>query len=104
MAGSSCPDVFRFMTANVTGKTHECLLLLFFPGDAHFVGIDHDHEIAGIDMRGADGFLLSAQESRSFDCDTAKHLIFRVDAPPFAWNFGGFSWERFHHGREKARK
>src|SRR5207244_11875438 len=82
MAGSSRPDVFRFMAANVTGKAHECLLLLFFASDAHLVGINHDHEITGIDVWSEDGFLLSAQKIRGLDGNTAKHLIFRVDDPP----------------------
>src|SRR5438105_8437313 len=104
MAGSSRPDVFRFMAANVSGKAHECFLLLFFASDAHLVGINHDHEITGIDVWSEDGFLLSAQKIRGLDGNTAKHLIFRVDDPPFAWHFRGFSSERVHHGREKARK
>jgi len=92
------------MATDVTGKAHESFLLFLFAGDAHFFGINHDHEIAGIDVRGEESFFLSPQKIRGLDRDTAKHLIFRVDDPPFAWDFGCFSWKRSHYGREKAQK
>src|SRR5438445_4567366 len=91
MPHPSCPDIFRFMATDVTGKAHESFLLFLFAGDAHFFGINHDHEIAGIDVRGEESFFLSPQKIRGLDRDTAKHLIFRVDDPPFAWDFGCFS-------------
>jgi len=104
MPNPSCADVFRFMATDVTGKAHESFLLFLFAGDANFFGINHDHEIAGIDVRGEDTFFLPPQKIRRLDRDAAKDLIFRVNDPPFAWDVGCFSGEGFHQGREKARK
>src|SRR5205814_9393276 len=91
MAGSSRPDVFRFMAANVTGKAHECFLPLFFASDAHLVGINHDHEITGIDVRSEEGLLLYAQKLRGLDGHTAKHPVVGVAYPPFGWHSRGCS-------------
>ena len=87
MAHPPSTNVFRLMPADITGKAHKRLLLLLLSGNAHLVGIDHNNEITGINVRREDSFLFSTQQNRGFDSVTAEHLIFRVDQPPFPWNF-----------------
>ena len=74
----------RFVTADEAGKTHEGLLLFLLAGDAHLLGIDHDHEIAGIDVWSEDRFFFAAEQVGGLDRDPAKDLVLGVDDPPFA--------------------
>ena len=93
------------MTADISGKAHVSFLLFLFAGNAHFLGIDNNDEITGINMGGKNSFLFAAEQSRRFHRDLAKDLILRVDDPPLARNVSGFRRKGFHdRGREKARK
>ena len=97
------------MAADEAGKTHEALLLFLFAGESDFFGIDHDDEIAGIDVRREDGFFFAAQKIRRLDRDAAEDLILGVNDPPLAWNFVGFSGKSFHpeekgHGNYGCRR
>src|ERR1700736_6978918 len=62
VARPSRPYVLRLVSSHVTGKAHETFLFFLFSGHAHFFGVDHDNEIAGIDVRGENRFLFSAQK------------------------------------------
>src|SRR5579885_3426363 len=90
------PDSLRFMAANVSGKTHVSFLFFFFPGKAHFFGVDNDHKIARVHMGSEDGFAFAAQQVCSFYRDLAQHLVLGVDEPPFAGNLAGFGGKSFH--------
>src|SRR5215467_8158984 len=94
--------IFGFVSADVSGKAHEALLLLFLARDANLVGVNHDDEIAGIDMRRKNSLFLSAQKVRCLDRDPTKYLIFGIDQPPFAINFVGFRGKRLHWRLEKG--
>ena len=48
--------------------------LFLFSAQPHFIGVDHDHEIAGIDVRCENWFLFSAKQICRFDRDLAERL------------------------------
>lgn len=100
VTGPSRFHVFGFMPAHISGKTHERFLVLFLAREPHFFGVDHDDEIAGIDVRRVDRFFFAAQKVRGFHGDTAEDLVLGVNDPPFAWDFVGFSGKRLHRERE----
>src|SRR6266404_4396148 len=94
--------VFRFVTADVPGKTHKALLLFLLATHTHFGGVDDDDEIAGIDVRREHGFLFSAEQVCRFDRDTAEDLIFGIDQPQLAIDLTGFGGKRLHQRSEKG--
>jgi uncharacterized protein YkwD len=102
MANPTRPDVFRFVTADITGEAHEALLFFLLAGHANLAGVNDDNEIAGIDVRGENSLLFSAQKVCRFDRDATEHLIFGIDQPPFAVNFVSFSGKRLHQRRGKG--
>src|ERR1700682_816087 len=61
VAGPTRPDILGFVTADKSRKTHETLEFFLLTAQSHFFGVDHDHEIAGIDVRGENRLLFSAQ-------------------------------------------
>lgn len=96
MTTAARPDAFRFVPANVTGKTHIRFLFFFFSGDPHLFRIDNNHKIAGIDVWRENGFFFPAQQVGSLHGDAAEHLVLSVNDPPFAWHFGSFCGKGFH--------
>ena len=102
MARPTRAHVFRFMAADVSRKTHVGLLFFFLSGDTHLVGIDHDDEVAGIDVGRENRLFLAAQKLGRFDCDTAENLILGVDQPPAAVYFIGFGGKSLHQQFEKG--
>src|SRR5262245_33770011 len=102
MANPTRPDVFRFVTADITGEAHEALLFFLLAGHANLAGVNDDNEIAGIDVRSENSLLFSAQKVCRFDRDATEHLIFGIDQPPFAVNFVSFSGKRLHQRRGKG--
>src|SRR5215470_14307078 len=95
-------DSFRFMTADIAGKTHETLLFLFFAGHANLVRVNDNNEIAGVDVGSKNRFFFSAQEVCGFDRDATENLIFGVDQPPFAVDFIGFGRKGLHYRLKKG--
>src|SRR4029077_1309510 len=75
---------------------------LFFARDADPFGVDHDNEIAGVDMRRKNCFLFPAQELCRLDRNTPEDLIFSVDQPPFTVDLTGFGGKRLHRRLEKG--
>jgi len=102
MTRSTRADVFGFVAADVAGKAHEVFLFFFFAGHANLVGIDHDDEIAGIDMRSENRLLFSAQQVCRFDRDATENLIFGIDQPPLAVDFTGLRGKRLHRRLKKG--
>src|SRR5437763_11848935 len=94
--------VFSFVSADEAGKTHKAFLVLFFTGDSDLIGINHDDEVAGIDMRSKDRLLFSAQKIGCLDRDVTEHLIFGIDQPPFTVDLAGFGRKRLHRRLEKG--
>src|SRR4029077_11494164 len=96
MASAACPDTLRFVTANVTGKTHITFLFFLLSGEPDFFSVDDDNKIAGIDVWRENRFSFPAQQVGGLHRDAAEHLVFGVDDPPLACQFGGFGGKRFH--------
>ena len=92
--------VLGFMSANEAGEAHESFLVFLFAGEPHLFRVDHDDEIAGVDMRSEDRFFFAAKKVRGLHGDLAEDLVLGVDNPPLAWDFVGFSGKRFHRERK----
>ena len=65
-------------------------------GHADLGCIDHDDEIAGVDMRGEFGLVLATQASGDLGGETAQHLVSTIDHIPVALNLLCFSGESLH--------
>ena len=103
MASAPRPDILRFMSANVTRKTHITFLFLFLSGEPHFSRIDDDDKVSGVHMRRENRFSFAAQQVGSFHRDAAEDLALGVDDPPLAGSLAGFGGKRFH-GKKKNRE
>src|SRR5439155_17447847 len=81
---------------------HEGFLFFFLARHPDLVRVDHDNEIAGIDMWRENGLLFATQKPGRLDRDVAEHLIFGVDQPPLAVDLVGFGGKRLHQRLEKG--
>ena len=72
MPGAAGADVFGFVAADEAGKAHVTLLLFLFAGEADLLRVDHDDEVAGVDVGGVDRFLFAAEEIGGFDRDADR--------------------------------
>src|ERR1039457_3277286 len=95
MARSPRTQVLRLVAADKARETHVAFLVFLLSGHTHFLGVDHDDEVASIDVRREDGFLFAAQKNCSFDGNLAKDLVLGVDDPPLALDLGSFGRKRF---------
>ena len=96
VATATCPDTFRFVSANVTGKAHIRFLFFFFSRDPHFFRIDNNDKIPGIDVGRENSLLFPAQQVGGLHSDAAEYLVLSVYDPPLARHFGGFCGKGFH--------
>ena len=92
-AGAS---ILGFMPAHEAGKTHEAFLFFLLAGEPDFFGVDHNHEIASVDVRSVDRLFFAAKKIGRFHGDLAEHLVVRVNDPPLARHFVGFCGKRLH--------
>jgi hypothetical protein len=86
----------RLVSADESGKAHITFLLFLFAAEPNFLRVDHDNEIAGINVRRKNSLFFPAKKVRRFDSDLTEGLIFCVDDPPLAWNLARFCRKRFH--------
>ena len=96
MPRASGAGVLGFVPAYEARKTHEALLFFLFAGEPNFFGVDHDDEIASVDMGGVDRLFFAAQEIGSFHRDLAEHLVVGINNPPLARHFVGFCGKGLH--------
>jgi prolyl-tRNA synthetase len=101
MTSPARPDIFRFMSADVAGKTHVTFLFLFLSGKPDFFCVNDDDKVAGVHVWRENRFVFAAQQVGSLNGDAAKHLAFGIDEPPLLWNLAGFGGEGFHLGRKE---
>src|SRR6516162_5340938 len=101
MTSPARPDIFRFMSADVTGKTHVTFLFLFLSAKPDFFCVDDNDEVAGVDVWRENRFVFPAQQVRSLNGDSAKHLAFGINDPPLLWHVAGFGGKSFHVGRKE---
>ena len=65
-------------------------------GNADFVCVDDDDVIAGVHVRGEDGFVLSTQAMGNSGRQTAEDFVARVDDKPIALDGGRCSRKGLH--------
>ena len=94
---------FGFVPADVTREAHIRFGLFLLAGYTNFLGIDHNHEIAGIHVRGINGFLLAPEEVGGFNGHFTEDLVAGIDDPPFAVDLVGLGGKRFHGEKEPGR-
>ena len=58
-------------------------------GEPDLVGVDHDHEVTGIDVRGKDRFVFTTQNTRNIRSEATQWLVRRIDYKPTSFDFGG---------------
>ena len=85
MTSAACPDTLRFVSADVTGKTHITFLFFLLSGQPDLFRIDDNDKISGIDVWGENRFLFPAQQVGSLYRDAAEDLVLGVNDPPLAW-------------------
>src|SRR5947208_1273220 len=96
MASATCPGTLRFMSADVTGKTHITFLFFLLSSEPDFFGIDDDDEIACVDMWCKNCLLFATQQISRFHSNSSEYLVAGIDKPPLARDFAGFGRKRFH--------
>jgi len=72
------------------------LLLPLLAGELHLVGVDHDHVVAGIDVRGVGGTVLAHQHHGDLAGQPTDPAAARVDDPPPLLDLAGLRHERLH--------
>jgi len=95
MTTAARPNAFRFVSADITGKTHISFLLFLLSGEPDFLRIDDNHKISRVDMWRKNRFFFAAQQVGSLYSDAAEHLVLGVNDPPFARHFAGFCGKGF---------
>src|SRR5215471_4257407 len=103
MTSPACPDTLRFVSTDVTGKTHITFLFILFSREPDFFSVDDNDKISGVDVWGKNRFFFPAQQVGGLHRDAAEHLVLSVNDPPLAWRFVSFGGKRLH-GRKRARK
>jgi len=81
-AGTHTLDVFDLLIADVAGLGGVNLLGFLFAAEADFGGVQNDHEITSVNVRGESRLGLAAQEVGGGDGDISKNLVLGVDDPP----------------------
>jgi hypothetical protein len=92
------------VASDESGEAHVALLGLFFAADLDFSRVDHDDEIAGINMGCEDRLVLAAKQVGGLDGDMAEVLVFGIDHPPLAFDLGSFSGKSLHSDFGKGGK
>ena len=65
--------------------------------ELHFLSIDDNNIVTGIDMRCVDGLVLAAQNLCNLCRKTTDRLILSIYNVPLALNIGGFCHNRGFH-------
>ena len=74
------------LTAGIAGMRHVFALGPLAAGHSNLVGIDDDHIVAAVCVRGVIGFMLATEHHGSLRCETTQHLVFGIQNHPL---FGG---------------
>lgn len=91
---------FGVMSTDVAGVAHVLLLDFLLAGKHGFFGVDDNDVIAGVDVSGEDGLVLSAEEDSGFFSHTTHDLIVGVDNVPLAFYLFGLGAKSFHRESE----
>jgi hypothetical protein len=86
-----------FDTTGMAGMAIINLVFQFPAGELHFIGIDDDDMVTGIDMRRETNGVLSAQNFRDMGSQAAQDDAISINQQPFMVNFLGLSRIRAHN-------
>ena len=92
------------VASDESGEAHVALLGLFFAADLDFSRVDHDDEIAGVNMGSEDRLVLAAKQVGGLDGNMAEVLVLGIDHPPLAFDLGSFSGKSLHSDFGKGGK
>src|SRR5262245_35426931 len=91
--------------ARITGVAVIPLLVELVAGDLDLLGVDDDHEVAGVHVRRVLRLPLAAESVGDLGRETAERLAFGVDEVPLARDLSRFGAVRLHEkGRTGARR
>ena len=80
-------DGVDLFTTDVAGVADVLLLLFFFTGENHLLGVDDHNEIAGVDVWCEDCLVLAAQEAGCGHSHLTEDFTLGVDDVPFTVDF-----------------
>jgi hypothetical protein len=83
-------------TARVAGVAVHLLLVGLALGHDDLVGVDDDHVVARVDVRGEHGLVLAAQHASDLGAETAEDHALGVDDVPSALDLTGLRAVRTH--------
>src|SRR5262245_38274802 len=86
------------------GIAHERLVGLLLAGERDLFGVDHHHEIAGIEVRRENGLILPAEDVRDLHRQPPEHSPIGIDDVPFALIQIYFWQKSLHSVESKERK
>jgi hypothetical protein len=86
----------RAQAARVARVAVGHLGLALVAGQRDLVGVDHDHEVARVDVRGVHRLVLATQERGSLGGEPAEHDVGRVDDVPLTLDVAGLGAVRAH--------
>ena len=72
------------------------LLLGLVSAELHLVGVDHDYVVAGVEVRGVDGFVLAAEDASDLGGHAAQDLPGSVDHEPLVLDLSRLDGIRLH--------
>ena len=87
---------FDFLTADIPREASVDFGIFLGAGEDHLIGIDDDHEVAGVDVGGEGRLMLAAEQTCGFDCDLAEDFALGVDHIPLALDFLGLGGKCLH--------
>ena len=96
LLGANLLDGPVSLAAFPAGIAHELLLGLLLAGEEDLLGVDDDDEVAGIQVRRIDGFVLPAQDIGDLRRQAAQDGAIGVNHVPLALVQIDFRQMRFH--------
>ena len=103
MTGADLLDRGVFFSTLPARIRHEFLVGFLFAGNRNLLGINNDHEIAGIEVWGIDGFISSAQDIRDLGGKTAQDSAIGINDMPLAFIYIDLRQMRFHLKSQQGR-
>lgn len=87
---------FDFLSADISREAGVDLGVFLSTGEHNLIGIDDDHEVAGVDVGGEGWLVLAAEEAGGFDSDLTEDFALGVDHIPLALDFLGLGGKCLH--------
>ena len=95
----------KALTAGVTRVADVNLVGHFLAGEANLIGVDDDHVVSAVNVRGEVGFVFAANQGCNLAGQPTKHFALCVNHNPFLLHRflvgrDGFVTERVHYIKE----